>query len=94
MSLNNKLNVNYLNKTNLEENQTLIRNNMLIKGVIDKNLIGTTSFGLLHSFYELFGHNKTRMLTTSITRLCINYLKIRGFTCGLEDLRLDSEIEI
>lgn len=70
----------------MEESEVLIRNNELLKGLIDKNMIGASSFGLIHTFNELFGHVKTKLLVTAITRLCMNYLKIRGFTCGLSDL--------
>lgn len=65
----------------------------MIKGIIDKNSIGASSFGLIHTFYELFGHIKTKMLITAITRLCINFLKLRGFSCGLSDLVLSEESE-
>jgi DNA-directed RNA polymerase I subunit RPA1 len=38
-----------------EEGQIYIRNNELLQGVLDKNQIGDSKFGLIHSFYELYG---------------------------------------
>lgn len=86
MKIHSRVDKNYFEKTSLEETEVVIKNNMLVKGIIDKNLIGASQFGLIHCFFELFGYKKTKMLVTAITRLCINFLKIRGFTCGLHDL--------
>lgn len=83
MKIGSRVNKNYFEEVSKEENEILIKNNILIKGIIDKNSIGASSFGLIHTFYELFGHIKTKMLISAITRLCINYLKLRGFSCGL-----------
>ncbi len=45
----------YFSEMAQEESEVLIRDNQLLKGTIDKNLIGTASFGLVHSFFEVFG---------------------------------------
>lgn len=94
MTINSRVNKSYFEGVLKEEQQVIIRSNQLLQGIIDKNLIGASSFGLIHTFYELFGHVKTKMLVTSITRLCINFLKMRGFTCGLSDLQLQNEAEV
>lgn len=93
LRINCRVNPSYFDKISKEEHEILISNNILIKGIIDKNLIGASSFGLTHTFYELFGHVKTKMLTTAITRLCVNFLKRNGFTCGLQDLVLDENAD-
>jgi len=39
-----------------DENEVLVWNNELLKGLIDKAQVGSGSdFGLLHSFNELYG---------------------------------------
>ena len=38
-----------------DENQVCIRNNELVQGILDKNQIGDSKFGLIHSFYEIYG---------------------------------------
>lgn len=88
MSRGTRTNAFYMGKTGKEESTVLIRKNEFIKGLVDKNMVGASSFGLIHSFYELFGSSKTRRLFSAITKLCVEFLKLRGFTCGLKDLIL------
>jgi len=56
-----------------EEAEVIIRKNELLKGTIDKNLIGSASFGLVHSFYEIFGPKKVGFLFSAFTKLCKNF---------------------
>ena len=72
-----------------EETQVILCDNELMQGVLDKNQIGNTEFGLIHSFYELYGSTLTGKLLTSLSRLFTSYLQISGFSCGVEDLFLD-----
>ena len=82
------INKSYFDAASKEESEVWFLNNELLHGVLDKNSLGNNSFGLFHAFYELFGPFKTRMLTTAITRLCISFLKLRGFSLLMEDLYL------
>ncbi len=38
-----------------EETQVLLSDNELLHGVLDKNQIGNSEYGIVHSFYELYG---------------------------------------
>jgi len=38
-----------------DESNVIIRNNELLQGVLDKNQLGESKFGLVHSFYEVYG---------------------------------------
>ena len=63
--------------------------NQLLKGLIDKNQVGSgAEYGLVHSFNELYGEKTTGKLLTCLTKLFMNYLQSHGFTCGLDDLIL------
>jgi DNA-directed RNA polymerase I subunit RPA1 len=67
--------------------------NELLKGLLDKNQIGSNSdYGLLHSFTELYGEKITGKLITALNKLFLNYMQIHGFTCGLDDLLLKKKI--
>lgn len=88
-----RVNQSYFCEVGKEEGRIVIRKNQLLCGIIDKNQIGASLFGLIHSFYELFGSQKTGRLFGAITRLCLEYMKIRGFTCGMADLMLTDEFE-
>lgn len=73
-----------------EETQVVICDNELMQGVLDKSQIGNSEFGLIHSFYELYGSTLTGKLLTSLSRLFTSFLQIHGFSCGVEDLFLDT----
>ena len=72
-----------------EETQVIFSDNELMQGVLDKSQIGNSEFGLVHSFYELYGSTLTGKLLTSLARLFTSFLQINGFSCGVEDLFLD-----
>ena len=36
-----------------KEGKVIVRNNQLLTGVLDKNEIGNSDYGLFHSFYEI-----------------------------------------
>lgn len=45
---------------NAEETLIVIRDNELMKGVLDKNQLGSgADYGLIHAFHELYGPNLT-----------------------------------
>ena len=74
-----------------EEGDVIFRDNELLQGTIDKNQFGATEFGLVHSFYELYGSEKAGELLTSLARIFTAFLQMHGFTCGLDDLVLTPE---
>lgn len=68
-----------------EEGVVIIKNNELLQGVLDKNQLGDSKFGLVHSFYEVYGSKRAGQLLTAFGRLLVAYLQFHGFTCGLDD---------
>lgn len=77
-----------------EECEVVVVDNELLKGVVDKNQIGSGSdYGLVHSFDELYGYKMTGQLLTSLTKLFSSYLQMHGFTCGMDDLMLRKGVE-
>lgn len=69
------------------ESQVIIRNGELLCGVLDKAHYGSSSFGLVHCCYELYGGETSGKLLTSLARLFTAYLQLyRGFTMGVEDI--------
>ena len=88
LNSNSKIRDSLWGLSNGEENIVIVRNNELLGGILDKSQIGASAFGLAHSFQELYGDELTGFLLTAICRLTINFLQMRGFTCGLDDLCL------
>jgi len=74
-----------------DEGQVVIRNNELLQGVLDKNQLGDSKFGMIHSFYELYGSERAGQLLTALGRLLVAHLQYHGFTCGLDDGLLSKE---
>ena len=75
----------------VEEQTVIIRDNELLQGVIDKNQIGASLFGLVHSFYELYGGHLTEVLITGLCRLFLVFFQYHGFTCGVDDLMMETD---
>ena len=65
----------------------------LLCGVLDKSQFGASSYGLVHSIYELYGAECAGQLLGILSRLFTHYLQHRGFTCRMDDLRLTREAD-
>ena len=55
MQHSTKLGGDVFGEQNKFEAQVIVRDNELLTGVLDKNHIGNSEFGLIHSYYELYG---------------------------------------
>lgn len=88
-----RINESYLCAVSKEDSRMVVRRNLIMTGVIDKNALGTSKFGFMHCFYEIYGPHKTGVLMSAITKMCTNFLKLNGFTCGMGDLVLDRHFE-
>lgn len=79
----------------IHEGMVVVRNNELLTGVLDKNHIGNSEYGLVHSFYEIYGGTMAGELISTLGRLFINYLQFfNGFTCGVDDILLKDEYNL
>ena len=83
----------YLCAVSKEDSRLIMRNNTIMTGIVDKNALGAAKFGILHCFFEIYGPHKTGILISAITKMCTNFLKLNGYTCGLGDLILTKEFE-
>lgn len=88
-----RVNASYFCAVGPEEANIVVRNNTIMCGIFDKNQIGASSFGFMHCFFELYGHEKTGQLFAAFTRVCTTFLKLFGFTCGMSDLITTFEFE-
>ena len=93
MTKKTRVNEQYLCNVSKEDNKIIMRNNIIMTGIIDKNAVGAAKFGIVHSFYEIYGPHKAGILMSSITKMCTNFLKLNGYTCGLGDLILNQDFE-
>lgn len=69
-----------------EEERLIIKQGYVCTGILDKNHIGNSEFGLVHSFHELYGEQAAAQLLTSLGRVLTLYLQYIGFSCSMDDL--------
>ena len=78
-----------------KEGKVIVRNNHLLTGVLDKNEIGSSDYGLFHSFYEIYGPNLTGQLITIIGKLGVFFFqRFHAFTCSVSDILLDDKTNL
>jgi DNA-directed RNA polymerase I subunit RPA1 len=72
-----------------QEHLVLIRDGELLRGVLDKNAFGATSFSVVHSVFEAYGPEKAGLLLNIFGRLFTAFLQYySGHSCRMEDLVL------
>ncbi|RCI04863.1 hypothetical protein CU098_005024 [Rhizopus stolonifer] len=74
-----------------EEEIVNVMDGELLHGILDKSQFGASSFGLVHSIYEIYGPEKAGMLLSILGRLFIKFIQSHGFTCRMDDLILTKE---
>ncbi|KAK9471333.1 uncharacterized protein V1510DRAFT_431410 [Dipodascopsis tothii] len=73
------------------EGTVIFKNGELLCGILDKAQFGATEFGFVHSVYEIYGPATSGKLLSVLGRLFTKYVQSRGFTCGMDDLRLTAD---
>lgn len=76
-----------------EEGTVLFRGGELLTGVIDKSQCGSSTNGLIHSCYTLYGGDVAERLLTCLGRLFTKFLQLHGFTCGMDDFIMLKDTE-
>jgi len=76
-----------------EDGTVIVRQNVLVQGVLDKAQFGPSKHGLVHAIYELYGSEAAGNFLTILSRLFTRTLQYDGFTCGLEDMVLLADAE-
>ncbi|PUU76301.1 hypothetical protein B9Z19DRAFT_991073 [Tuber borchii] len=74
-----------------EEGQVVFHDGYFVSGVLDKNQLGPSEFGLIHSLYEIYGSAVAGSMLSIMGRLLTKFLHMRAHTCGMDDLLLTHE---
>ncbi|CAE6465127.1 unnamed protein product, partial [Rhizoctonia solani] len=74
-----------------QEETVIFCDGELLCGVLDKSQFGASSYGLVHSVYELYGAETAGRLLSILSRLFTKFLQHRAFTCRMDDLALTPE---
>ncbi|KAL7275542.1 hypothetical protein RUND412_001501 [Rhizina undulata] len=74
-----------------EEGKVIFHDGYFVSGILDKNQLGPTEFGFIHSVYEIYGGSIAGSLLSIMGRLLTKFLHMRAHTCGMDDLLLTPE---
>lgn len=77
-----------------EETSVCFFDSELMYGIIDKAQYGASTYGLVHSLFELYGSQLAGRFLTMLSCLFTYYLQTRGFTCGIDDMVISRKAEI
>jgi len=75
------------------EHEVVFRCGELLCGVLDKGAIGSSSLGIVHTVYELYGPELAGRLLGAFGKLFTCYLQTAGQTCGIQDLTLTRQAD-
>ena len=67
------------------DTRVLIQDGVLVSGIVDKNIVGTSPGGVMHVTMNDIGADYARRFMNSIQVLVNNWLLTRGFTVGFCD---------
>lgn len=75
-----------------EETDFIVSDNEIVQGILDKNQVGSgADYGLMHAFHELYGPKMLGQLFTAFAKVLSCNLQQHGFTCGLDDLLVNTK---
>ena len=89
--------VNFQKKNKSYENEPNYKNNVIIvkgdikQGVFDKNILGSSEQGLIHTIYNDYGQKRTHQFLDDIQSIITNFILKSGFSVGIGDLIPDME---
>ncbi|KAJ1930879.1 hypothetical protein EC988_009976, partial [Linderina pennispora] len=86
-----KVGKRFWGRTAEEEERVLVLDSELLVGILDKSQFGASSYGLVHTIYELYTPTHAGRFLSALSRLFVRYLQEIGFSCRMQDLLLDKE---
>jgi DNA-directed RNA polymerase beta' subunit len=69
-----------------DENMVRIENGVILQGRIDKTVYGAPTKGLVHSIFNEYGADETKLFFDNTQQLVCNWLVSNGFSTGVSDL--------
>ena len=87
-----KKNKSYNSEPN-ERNIVLINKGVIEHGVFDKNILGASEQGLIHTIFNDYGKDRTQRFLDDIQNIVTNFVLQSGFSVGIGDL-IPDEMEV
>ena len=83
-------NSHYDSEKKNEEHYVKIKCGEVIQGVFDKGIYQARTAGIVHSIYNEYGPEETRVFFDNTQQLICNWLVLDGFSVGISDMVVDS----
>ncbi|CAJ0833207.1 2484_t:CDS:10 [Entrophospora sp. SA101] len=77
-----------------EEGTVIFLDGELLVGILDKSQFGTSAYGFIHSCYEIYSDEIAGQLLSMLGRLFTAYVQMKGFSCRMDDLQLNTDGDI
>ena len=74
-----------------KENYVIIQNGEITQGRVDKKIYQDQTKGLIHSIYNEYGPDETRLFFDNTQQLICNWLVLSGFSVGISDLVVEED---
>lgn len=71
-----------------------ICNGIIVRGVLDKGLVGPAHRSLIQEIYKLHGAKRTSIFLTDAVFVCNKWISEYGFSCGIRDFLPDDPVEM
>ena len=89
-----KKNISYANRP-IPQNKIVIKNGKVrTGGVFDKNILGSSSQGLIHTIFKDHGKERTLKFLNDMENLITNFVLKSGFSVGIGDLIPDEASQV
>jgi DNA-directed RNA polymerase II subunit RPB1 len=76
---------------NTSNNILEIKKGKIIRGNIDKNILGDTTRGLLQRIYNDYNQDKSRDFIDDLQNIVTEFMKLHGYSVGISDLIADED---
>ena len=83
-------NSHYDSEKRNEEHYVKIRCGEVLQGVFDKGIYQQRTVGIVHSIYNEYGPEETKVFFDNTQQLICNWLVLDGFSVGISDMMVDA----
>jgi DNA-directed RNA polymerase beta' subunit len=87
----NRGNGQYDQDTPDSEHLVKIENGKVIQGCFDKDIYQSRTFGIIHTIFNEYGPEETKLFMDNTQKLICNWLVYNGFSVGISDLVVPSK---
>ena len=73
-----------------KNHMVIIKNGQVLQGTFDKDTYQARTYGIIHSIYNEYGPEETKLFFDNTQKMICNWLVLNGFSVGISDLVVDN----